>query len=63
MNDIYVKKIQTLKTEYKVKYKDIAERLGVHRSFVSKWLSGVKLIPEKYFCQIDKMMDQMKGGE
>lgn len=49
MNDIYVKKIQTLKTEYRVKYKDIAERLGVHKSFVSKWLSGVKLIPEKYF--------------
>ena len=40
MNDIYVKKLQTLKTEYRVKYKDIASRFGVDRSFVSKMISG-----------------------
>jgi len=40
MNDIYVKKLIELKTEYRVKYKEIAKRLGVDNSFVSRMVSG-----------------------
>lgn len=63
MNEDYVRKMQMLKTEYRVKYKDMASRLGVDRSFVSKMVNGVKLIPVKYYGVIDEMVRQMKGGE
>lgn len=63
MNDIYVKKLIELKTEYRVKYKEIAKRLGVDNSFVSKMVSGQKLIPVKYYEQISRMLEQKKGGE
>lgn len=63
MNQIYVKKLQILKIEYRVKYKEIADRFGVDKSFVSKMVNGHKLIPEKYYKQIDEMIRQKKGGE
>ncbi len=53
---MYVKKMQLLKTEYRVKYKDIAKRFGVDKSFVSKMISGQKLIPVKYYEVIDQML-------
>ena len=56
MNDDYVKKLQILKTEYRMKYKDMAQRFGIDKSFVSKMVNGHKLIPVKYYPVIDQMI-------